>query len=366
VKDEFLATLSHELRTPLTAITGWVHILAAGHLSGIDTTRAHEAILRNSRLLADLVNDLLDMSRIESGKLRLDVDDVDLVAVVDAAVASASPAIEAKRLTLDWRRGDAPLIVRGDPARLQQIVGNLLGNSVRFTPKGGHIAVSLKSVQGSAEVTVKDTGIGIHRDFLPHVFDRFRQADGSTTRSYGGLGLGLAIARQLTERHGASITAHSDGEGLGASFTVRLPVISQASSPPTAPIVQAPRLEGVRVLAVDDDPDVCELVKRVLLASGAQVTTAACVDDALARLREQRFDVLVSDLGMPVRDGYDLIRQVRENNPALPAIALTALARESDAARALAAGFQQHLTKPIETEQLVQAVAAMFQLRATA
>jgi signal transduction histidine kinase/CheY-like chemotaxis protein len=366
VKDEFLATLSHELRTPLTAITGWVQLLAAGHLSVIDTARAHEAILRNSRLLADLVNDLLDMSRIESGKLRLDMDDVDLMAVIDAAVASAAPAMEAKHLTIDWTRGEGPLIVQGDPARLQQIIGNLLNNSVRFTPKGGRITVSLQSVHGSVEVTVKDTGIGIHRDFLPHVFDRFRQADASTTRSYGGLGLGLAIARQLAERHGGSIAAYSDGEGRGASFTVRLPIGSPASSAATEPVVEPPRLEGVHVLAVDDDSDVCDLVKRVLLAYGAEVTTAACVEDALDRLREQRVDVLVSDLGMPVRDGFDLIREVRELNPTLPAIALTALAREADAARALAAGFQQHLTKPIATEQLVQAVATMFDLRATA
>jgi len=361
LKDEFLATVSHELRTPLSAITGWVQLLIAGGLSESDQQRALNAIARNSRLQVNLVNDLLDMSRIESGKLRLELDDVDLVSVVEAVVAAAAPGAEAKGLTLEQQLPSAPLVVRGDVSRLQQIVGNLLSNATKFTPKGGRITVSMREADDVAEIVVADTGIGIEPAFIAHVFERFRQGDASTTRNHGGLGLGLAIAHQLTERHGGTLVAHSDGRGHGASFTVRLPngatmsggLVRAAAAP------EEPRLDGLRVLIVDDEPDVCELAQRVLTGRGAEVVAAATVDAAIAALGQLSFDLLVSDIGMPGKDGYDLIRHVRAMHGSLPAIALTAFARTVDAERAEAEGFQRHLTKPVQPDELVRTVAAL-------
>ncbi len=362
LKDEFLATVSHELRTPLSAITGWVQLLMSGMLGEADRKKALDAIHRNSRLQADLVNDLLDMSRIEAGTLRLEMQDVDLTAVAESAIAAASPAMDAKGLVLERRLApDAP-IVRGDPVRLQQVVGNLISNAVKFTPRGGRITVSLSGVPGGAELSVRDTGIGISPELTDQIFDRFRQVDASTTRSHSGLGLGLSIARQLMEMHGGTLVGRSDGAGQGSTFTMRVPSREAAAltGDPAASSLEAPLwLAGVRVLVVDDSPDVCELAERMLATHGAQVTTAGSVDEAVAAFDAGRFDVLVSDISMPARDGYDLIRHVRALDPHVPAIALTAFARPIDAERVLAAGFQRHLTKPITPDRIVQAVAEL-------
>jgi signal transduction histidine kinase/ActR/RegA family two-component response regulator len=361
LKDEFLASVSHELRTPLAAVSGWVQLLAGGQLGERDARRAIEAIDRNARLQEQLVNDLLDMSRIEAGTLRLDVEEVDLAGVIDAALAAAAPAIEARGLQLERRLGAVP-IVRGDPARLQQVFSNLISNAVKFTPRGGRVTVTARADQGGIEVAVADTGVGIRADFLEHVFDRFRQADGSTTRRHGGLGLGLSIARQLLEMHGGMLTAQSEGEGLGATFTVRIPAQRGVSAPDESvggPLLEPAVLEGTAVLVVDDQLDVCELVERSLVTHGARVRTASSVEAAIGALETDRFDVLVSDIGMPGQDGYDLIHYIRARGLDLPALALTAFARSVDIERALAAGFQRHLTKPVSPDRIVQVVAAL-------
>jgi signal transduction histidine kinase/ActR/RegA family two-component response regulator len=371
MKDEFLATLSHELRTPLNAILGWVQLLLRGGISERDAARGLEAIDRNSRLQVQLIEDLLDMSRIESGNVRLDVREVDLPAVIDAALAAAAPSAAAKGLTLERQIDPAVRHVQGDPARLQQVLWNLVSNAVKFTPAGGRVVVSLQRSPGHIEIAVRDNGIGISPDFLDSVFDRFRQADGSTTRRYGGLGLGLSIARQLTELHGGSLMAESTGEGHGSTFTIRLPASVELQAAEPAPVLPAstdeaqaiqqapPSLRGARVLVVDDQADACELLERVLRDCEADVTSATTVDEAIDWLERREFDVLVSDISMPHRDGYDLIRHVRAKHASLPAIAVTAFARTQDEARALTAGFNRYLPKPIAAERLVNAVAAL-------
>ena len=380
LKDDFLATLSHELRTPLNAIVGWSVMLRgagtdAATTDATDLAEGLEAIERNARVQTQLIEDLLDVSRIIAGKLRLDVQHVELGPVVDAAVAAVTPAAMAKSVRLQKVIDPRAAVVFGDPSRLQQVIWNLLSNALKFTPKGGRVQVAVARVNSHVELTVTDTGKGITADFLPHVFDRFRQQDGSTTRTYGGLGLGLAIVRHLVELHGGTVEARSDGEGTGATFVVSLPL--KAAERPDEPSAQpargtspgmgacpdSPSLRGVRVLAVDDEPDARYLVKRILQQCDAVVTTAASVPEALAALAAGSFDVIVTDIGMPEQDGYDLIRQVRalpaDAGGKLPAVALTALARVEDRRRALLAGFQIHVPKPVDPAELLAVVASV-------
>ena len=373
MKDEFLATLSHELRTPLNAILGWSQILLArkGVEDG-DLKRGLETIARNARAQTQLIDDLLDMSRIVSGKVRLDVQPLDLSSVVDAAVDAVRPSAEAKAIRLQKVLDPSAGPVSGDPNRLQQVVWNLLSNAIKFTPKGGKVEVLLARVNSHLEVTVTDSGQGISADFLPYVFDRFRQADASSTRIYSGLGLGLSIAKQLVELHGGSIQAKSDGDNFGATFIVRLPLapvrVGESREHPTAMRLsrfdweQIP-LNGVTVLVVDDETDARELIKQVLVQCGAAVVTAASSDEGLQVLQALRPHVLVSDIGMPDKDGYQFMRDLRRIGAAqggdTPAIALTAFARSEDRTRAMVAGYQIHISKPIEPQELIATVASL-------
>lgn len=375
MKDEFLATLSHELRTPLNAIVGWSHLLLQGNNDADDLKRGLSTIERNARVQAQLIEDLLDMSRIISGKLRLDVQRVAPVIFVEAAIDSVRPAVEAKGIRLEKMLDPLAGPVAADPSRLQQVVWNLLSNAIKFTPKGAKIQVILERVNSHIELTVADTGQGIAPEFLPFVFDRFRQADASTTRKQGGLGIGLAIAKQLVELHGGSIRVTSLGEGQGSTFVVQLPltvVHAQADEgehlhPRAARTagVDGPRvqLQGVKVLVVDDEQDARELIKRILLESKAEVLTAGSAAEALPILQAQKPDVLLSDIGMPHVDGYDFLRQVRsmnvERGGRIPAIALTAFARSEDRTRALMSGYQVHVAKPVEPGELVATVASV-------
>lgn len=374
LKDEFLATLSHELRTPLNAIVGWAQMLQRGHLDEASSGRAVEVIDRNARLLTQLVSDLLDMSRIISGKLRLDVQPVDPRAVVEAAVESVQPAADAKAITLVRRvEGDIGTVM-ADASRLQQVAWNLLSNAIKFTQGGGRVEVRLARGDGLLEIAVSDTGQGIPPEFLPYLFDRFRQADAAITRQHGGLGLGLSICRHLVELHGGTVHAKSAGEGQGATFTVKLPLAasrripdkaapaSPSREPPVEPFGRA-SLGALRVLVVDDEPDALELVQRVLEEHGAEVVTAASAVEALDRIARRVPDVLVSDIGMPEVDGYDLVRRLRalppEQGGEVPALALTAFARPEDRARAIAAGYDTHLKKPFDGTELCAAVARL-------
>ncbi|MDG3004777.1 hybrid sensor histidine kinase/response regulator [Paludisphaera mucosa] len=373
MKDDFLATLSHELRTPLSAILGWAKILKSGRVGEEHIQEGLAVIERNSVAQARIIEDILDVSRIVSGNLRIEAQRVRVQDVVEAAVAAAIPAATARGVDL-LRMIDplaAPAI--GDASRLQQVVWNLVSNAVKFTPEGGSVRVSLGRVDSHLEIKVVDTGIGMSEDFLPHVFDRFRQADSSTTRRYGGLGLGLAIARQLVELHGGSLKAESPGEGRGSAFTVSLPIAAVNPGRPTPP-ESAPKprggaeglckdhmLDGVRVLVLDDEPDARHLIHRVLSACRAEVAQAASVREALELVESFRPDVVVSDVGMPDEDGYDFIRQVRSRRSPkeLPAAALTAFARPEDRRRALFAGFQTHVAKPVDPEELLAVVASL-------
>ncbi|HKY05679.1 MAG TPA: PAS domain S-box protein, partial [Blastocatellia bacterium] len=371
-KDEFLATVSHELRTPLNAILGWTRMLRMGTLDEATSRRALETVERNAKSQTQLIEDILDVSRIITGQLRLDVYSVDLASVIEEAVDSVRPAAEAKdinlQLTLDPNAGP----VLGDASRLQQIVWNLVANSVKFTPRGGRVEVRLERVSSQVQVVVSDTGRGISAEFLPYVFDRFRQADSTTTRKFGGLGLGLAIVRHLVEMHGGTVEAESAGEGRGATFIVRLPVKAVRNGPElngqyprNAQPDSAPRLDGLRVLAVDDEPDARDLLLVALTQYGAEVRVSASAADALAVLERWKPDVLVSDIEMPGQDGYQLIRALRargrERGGETPAIALTAYAHTSDRVRALAAGFQQYVAKPVDITELIAVIAAVAQ-----
>jgi PAS domain S-box-containing protein len=373
LKDEFLATVSHELRTPLTAILGWAHLLRGGQLEGEGAARALETIERNARAQAQLIDDLLDVSRIVTGKLRLDVVPVDPPSFIDPAVEAVRPAAEAKGVRLQKLIDTGVGTVMGDPARLQQVVWNLLSNAVKFTPRGGRVQVRLERVNSNVEIAVSDTGAGIDPEFLPHVFERFRQADQRTTRQHGGLGLGLAIVRHLVELHGGAVHANSAGEGTGATFTVTLPVASvhrredaqgrvHPAARDTLPAHECPeRLDGLRVLVVDDEPDARELLSVGLGQCGAEVTTASSAQEALEAVAGAKFDILISDIGMPGEDGYELIRRVRAL-PAgaggrTPAVALTAYARTEDRLRAMRAGFEMHVSKPVELTELVVVLA---------
>ena len=370
-KDEFLATASHELRTPLNAILGWARMLRSGTLDASGYSRGVETIERNARSQVQLVEDILDGSRIITGKLHLEIRTLDLTAVVQAALDAVRPAAAAKSIALDVTLDPDAARIKGDPDRLQQVVWNLVNNAMKFTPKDGRVEVRLARVGTSIELSVKDNGQGIHRDFLPYVFERFRQADASTTRRYGGLG--LALVRHLAEAHGGTVRAESEGEGRGATFVVTLPVQAVfhdavQSSRPTpigggARAMLVPNSLGkTTVLVTDDEPDARALVATALRAHGAEVRTASSVDEALACLAQRSPMVLISDIGMPGEDGYALIRRVRALGTSaakIPAIALTAYAREEDRRRALAAGFQTYLAKPVEPDDLVRVVGEL-------
>jgi PAS domain S-box-containing protein len=361
IKDEFLAVLSHELRSPLNPILGWTKLLQMRKFDETKTAQALATIERNARVQTQLIDDLLDIAKILRGKLSLNKSSVNLSSVIEAAIETVKTAAAAKSISVH------PVLpnigqVSGDAARLQQIVWNLLSNAIKFTPNGGRVDIQLNRVGNQAEITVRDTGRGINPDFLPHIFESFRQEDASITRKYGGLGLGLAIVRQLVEAHGGTITADSSGEGLGAAFTVRLPLLDVAPEIQQTDELPQKKLDltGIRVLAVDDDPDARELLTALLSQYGADVLTVASVVEVLANLASFQPDVLVSDIGMPKVDGYTLIQQVRALPSAkggqIPAIALTAYAREDDRDRAISSGFQRHVIKPLEPEELVQAV----------
>ncbi|RPJ62659.1 MAG: PAS domain S-box protein [Acidobacteria bacterium] len=370
LKDEFLATLSHELRTPLNAILGWSRLLRAGRLSPEKQERALDAIERNAVAQVHLVSDILDVSRIITGRLRLDVRTVDMGSVIDAAVDSMRPAADAKGVRFFCTAGPSLPLLAGDPDRLLQVVWNLLSNAVKFTPRGGRIDLSLLASASQMTVRVSDTGIGIRRDFLPYVFDRFRQADPTPTRLHGGLGLGLSIVRHLVELHGGTVQAESAGFNRGATFVVTLPIAppegagdeagrpSQEAAPVSSPA--QPRLAGIRVLVVDDDPDARELLATVLEHEGAITLQAASALEALASLEPFQPHLLIADIGMPGEDGYGLVRRLRSMAPApisrIPAIAVTAYARPEDQATALSAGYTRHVPKPVDPPALLEVV----------
>jgi PAS domain S-box-containing protein len=374
LKDEFLATISHELRNPLNAIMGWAHMMRLGKLTPANVERAVETIYRNAKSQTQLVADLLDVSRIISGKLRLDVRTVDLIQIVDDAIDSIRPAADAKGIRLQTMLDPSAGPITGDADRLQQVVWNLLTNAVKFTPKGGRIQIKLQRVESHVEVVVTDSGIGISKDFLPHVFDRFRQADASTTRIHGGLGLGLSIVHQLVDLHGGTVNVQSEGEGKGATFTISLPFAGVVSNQQDAEPVLIPNeevitldglpsLEGLKILVVDDEADTRELIREVLKECGSEVITSCSVAEALAALEEHKPDILISDLGMPDEDGYSLITKIRalpsERGGHIPAAALTAYARAEDRMRVLRSGFQFHLPKPVDSAELVTVVASL-------
>jgi PAS domain S-box-containing protein len=375
LKDEFLATVSHELRTPLTAILGWAHMLRTGQYNGDSARRAFETIERNARAQSQLIDDLLDVSRIITGKLRIDVRPVDPNSFIEAAVEAVRPAAEAKGVRVQKVLDTGVVTVSGDPVRLQQVVWNLLSNAIKFTPKGGRVQVRLERVNSHVEIAVSDNGLGIAPDFLPHVFDRFRQADQRTTRQHGGLGLGLSIVRHLVELHGGTVRAESAGEGHGTTFTVLLPVapVYQAeveggrvhpAARDTLPSYECvDRLDGLKVLVVDDETDTRELLKVGLGRCGAEVTAASSTAEALEAIEAAMPDLLISDIGMPEADGYELLRRVRqlpaEAGGRVPAIALTAYARVDDRMQALRAGYQMHVPKPVELAELVAVAASL-------
>ncbi len=373
LKDEFLATVSHELRTPLTAILGWAEMLRNGALEGERRARASRAIYTSARHQARLVDELLDVARVMAGKLPLECTALDVRDVVQRAVEAAQPAAEAKSIDLAFGDDPPPGIVYGDATRLQQVVSNLLGNALKFTPEAGAVHVRLRRNGDDAELVVRDNGEGIAPEFLPSMFDAFRQADGSTTRRHGGLGLGLSIVKHLVEAHRGRVSADSAGPGLGATFTVRLPLAAQTGDEQPAIAAESsdgndaactpPSLDGLMVLVADDD-DQCRLVAAAHLQQhGAAVLSAASAAEARARLQREPVDVLLADVGMPVEDGYTLIRRVRAMSPApvasVPAAAFTAFARDEDRRRAREAGFDLHVTKPLDGRALVAAVASL-------
>lgn len=372
IKDEFLATLSHELRTPLTSIVGWADLLGESNLDPVTSLRAVEVIRRNARMQGQLIDDLLDVACIITGKLRMTVQPVDLGTIIIAAVDGLRPAAEAKEIRLQLQLDSASGQVSGDPDRLQQVAWNLVSNAIKFTPTGGHVIVGLDRVDSNAEITVSDTGQGIAPEFLPHVFDRFRQADATSTRAFGGLGLGLAIVRQLVELHGGKVRVDSAGEGLGSTFTLSLPLMTvrnagSVTAPAQWPEFKQsefkcpPELDGLRVLVVDDEADTCDLLQVILEGCGAQVKTATSAAAALEAIAAELFDVLISDIGMPDQDGYSLIAKVRalgkERGGRVPAAALTAYVGEKDRIRVLQSGFQIHVPKPISPTELIAVVA---------
>jgi len=361
MKDIFLATLSHELRTPLTPVLGWVNLLRSGAATDASMlTQGLDAIERNARLQARLVDDLLDISRIVSGKLRIEWEPVDLCAVVNLATETVRADAAARDIGLAVELPDYPLVVQGAPLRLQQVVWNLLSNAVKFTPRGGHVRARVWREDGEARVEVTDTGVGIVPEFLPHVFDRFRQADGSTTRQYGGLGLGLAIVRALAELHSGRVVAESEGEGRGSRFTFGLPCAlapEEAAEPAREPEPE-PAEKPVPVLLVDDSAETLELLETLFTHRGYEVFGAGSAAEALRRARERRPGLIISDISMPGTDGYALLAELRRmpGLEAVPAIALTGHAMDEDRARALAAGFAVHIPKPVDPDELLRVV----------
>ena len=376
MKDEFLATLSHELRTPLSAILGWAQVLRRGSRDPADLQRGLQTIERNARAQAQLIEDLLDMSRITSGKVLLDMQNVAPGSFIDAAIDTVRPAADAKNIRLDKRYASDVGTIAGDPARLQQVIWNLLSNAIKFTPSGGAVAIELAQDAGQVSITVRDTGAGIRPEFITHVFERFRQADASTTRRHGGLGLGLSIVKHLIEQHGGTVRAESAGEGQGASFTIELPAAMPAASPAKsarAMMIKSPApsngeftlsdLNGVNVLVVDDDRDARELIFRILSDCQATVRIAGGAREAVDAMRSSPPDLLISDLGMPEVDGFELLAWVRQlgrdHGGEVPAVALTAFARSEDRLRALEAGFSAHISKPVEPGELISVVASL-------
>jgi PAS domain S-box-containing protein len=374
LKDEFLATVSHELRTPLTSMLGWVRMLRQGRLSETAAKNAIEVIDRNARSQAQLIEDLLDISRIVSGKMHFDIKPLELSPVVNAAVESLRPAADAKNISVRLIIDPSAGIVAGDYERLQQVVWNLLSNAVKFTPRGGHIEIQLLRDESNVQIIVTDNGKGIKPEFLPHAFDRFTQADSSTTRSFGGLGMGLAIVKSIIEMHGGTVEAFSKGEGTGATFKVSLPItdanqvrLVRRAEAEALPELRSreypPELAGLRVMVVDDEMDTCEMVCTSLEQCGSDVRIVSSASEALAELDKWLPDVLIADISMPEVDGYELIRAVRERAPhaggKIPAVALTAMARIEDRVKALNAGYQMHVPKPVELDELRAIVASL-------
>jgi CheY-like chemotaxis protein/nitrogen-specific signal transduction histidine kinase len=364
VKDEFLAILSHELRSPLTPILGWAKLLQNCSYDAAITAEALASIERNAKLQTQLIDDLLDVAKILRGKLSLETAPINPAFVIESAIDTVRTAATAKSILLHPLLPQIGLVF-GDAARLQQIVWNLLSNAIKFTPTGGRVDIWLEEVGNQAQITVSDTGKGINLDFLPHIFESFRQEDASTTRKYGGLGLGLAIVRSLVEAHGGTIWAESKGEGQGATFKVQLPLLDtelQRSRPDELPEPELD-LTGIRVLIVDDEPDTHELFTVLLTQYGAEVLAVACAAEVLTSLESFQPDVLISDIGMPEMDGYALLQQLRslppEKGGQIPAIAVTAYARKEDQQRSLAIGFQHHISKPIDPKRLVQVVSGL-------
>src|SRR5262249_51516464 len=380
-KDEFLATVSHELRTPLNAILGWAHMLRANRLDAVTQSRALETIERNAKSQAQLIEDILDVSRIVAGKLNLEVRPVELATLVDAAIDAVRPAADAKGINLDTVLDPRAGPVLGAPNRLQQVIWNLAANAVKFTGKGGNVQVRLQRAGSYVEIVVSDTGQGIDNEFLPYVFDRFRQADATSTRSHGGLGLGLAIVRHLVEMQGGAVFADSPGAGKGATFTVRLPLLmarvdrrnvdrQQTSADANTAIESSLKLEGVHVMIVDDETDTREMLRLLMAQLGAEVRACASSDEAMKVLNEWDPDVIVSDIEMSDEDGYELIRKVRRLEAKsglrrVPAIALTAYGRVEDRVRALSAGYQIHIAKPAEPNELALVIAGLASRRAS-
>jgi len=372
-KDEFLATLSHELRTPLSAILGWSHLVRTGKLDEPQLSRAFETIERNARSQSQLIDDLLDVSRIITGKLQIEPRPVDLCAMIEGVLEGVRPAVETKKIQLETGLEAAGSFVAGDANRLQQVFWNLLSNAIKFTPESGYVRVKASKVGTQVQVSVSDSGIGIASEFLPHIFDRFRQADGSTTRVHGGLGLGLSIVKHLVQLHEGQVTVESGGQNQGATFIVSLPLARNVPADGVKdesaieregdglPASFSHLLEGMRILVVDDEADSRDLVSAILRRCGGKVKSCKSAAEALKTFRAWKPDILVSDIGMPVEDGYSLIQKLRKQRLKLareiPAIALTAYATDDDRARALSAGFQVHIAKPIEPETLVKSIA---------
>ncbi|KLU38259.1 hypothetical protein AB595_04130 [Massilia sp. WF1] len=375
MKDEFLATLSHELRTPLSAILGWAQVLRRGSRDQNDLQKGLQTIERNARAQAQLIEDLLDMSRITSGNVLLDMQMIPPTGFIDAAIETVRPAADAKNIRIEKLYETDPGMIAGDPARMQQVVWNLLSNAIKFTPRDGLVEVILARNEANVSITVRDNGAGIKPEFITHVFERFRQADASMTRRHGGLGLGLAIVKSLIEQHGGTVRVESAGEGRGASFTIELPLAKQQPATgrsaraamilpnPSTPEMTVLDLSGADVLVVDDDRDARELIKRILTDCGATVRIAASAREAFARFREAAPNLLISDLGMPEVDGFELLDWVRhlgkEEGSQVPAIALTAFARSEDRLSALEAGFSAHISKPVEPSELIATVASV-------
>ena len=373
VKDDFVAMVSHELRTPLNAILGWTQLMARSVGDTALVQRGLDVVARNTRLQAQLISDLLDISRILAGKLTVEMESVDLGSIVHSAIETLEAEAKTKGVALDQSMAEMPAMVVGDPARLQQVVWNLLSNAIKFTPAGGHVRVEMRLTGARAAVSVADDGAGIRPEFLPHVFDRFHQADRSITRRYGGLGLGLSIVKHLVDVHGGTVRAESPGEGQGSTFTITLPASAGVPSYDRRIRPHAGEPEGtsllhtIRVLVVEDERDTLDFLTRLLEAQGAIVLSASTAKEALSIVRAEAPDVLISDIGLPEMDGYDFIQHVRrENVPAhgIPAIALTAYARTEDRMRALRAGFQAHMAKPVEPAELIATVASFVELTA--